>query len=88
MHRPHPTFQVNGSAIRKSRMQAGLETSELADRAGISRRYLAHLENGTRTRMRPARYAALRTALNATDADLLAPTEDTPEPPREDWHAE
>lgn len=52
-------------------MRAGLEISDLAERAGISRRYLSHLENGTRTRMRPSRYAALRAALNATDERLL-----------------
>lgn len=57
-------------------MQAGLEISELAERAGISRRYLSHLETGTRTRMRPSTFARLRTALNITDERLrLAPTE-------------
>lgn len=78
MQHPEPTYTVNGSAIRRLRMQAGLETSDLAKRAGISRRYLTHLENGTRRRMRPARYAALRAALNATDQELLA-TEDPQE---------
>jgi len=78
MYQPLTTFQVNGTAIRKRRMHAGFEVSELAQRAGISRRYLCHLENGTRTRMRPKRYAALRTALDATDSDLLAITEGHP----------
>lgn len=77
MHEPRPTFQVRGAAIREKRMQAGLETSELAERAGISTRYLNHLENGTRTCMRPRRYVDLRTALDsavgATDEELLAP---------------
>jgi transcriptional regulator with XRE-family HTH domain len=71
MHQP-PTFEVNGDAIRTERKQAGLEISELADRAGISRRYLSHLENGTRRHMRPRRYTALRTALNVTNGRLLA----------------
>lgn len=71
MHQP-PTFEVDGDAIREERMRAGLEISEVAERAGISRRYLSHLENGTRMRMRPSRYAALRTALNVTDDRLLA----------------
>ncbi|NUL13265.1 helix-turn-helix domain-containing protein [Streptomyces lunaelactis] len=77
MHQP-PTIEVDGDAIREERMQAGLEISELAERAGISRRYLSHLENGTRTRMRPRRYVALRTALNTTDECLrLAPPRTT-----------
>jgi transcriptional regulator with XRE-family HTH domain len=71
MHQP-PTFEVNGAAIRKERMDAGLEISELAEAAGMSPRYLCHLENGTRRHPRPRRYAALRTALNITDDRLLA----------------
>ncbi|MFZ3473161.1 helix-turn-helix domain-containing protein [Streptomyces sp. 4.24] len=74
-----PTFQVNGAAIRKSRMQAGRETAEVAKAAGISPRYLNHLENGYRQHMRPKPYAGLRTALGLADDDdsLLAeaPTE-------------
>lgn len=67
------TFEVLGARIRKRRMELGMEAHELASRAGISRRYLNHLENGTRTRMRPSRYTDLRTALEVTDEDLLAP---------------
>lgn len=73
MEPPPSTFQVRGAEIRERRMQMGFEVSELAAEAGISRRYLSHLENGTRTQMRPRRYVALRTALAATDDDLLAP---------------
>lgn len=76
MHQPRPTFKVRGTAIREKRMQAGLESSELAERAGISPRYLNHLENGTRDQMRPRRYVDLRTALDATDDELLAPPEE------------
>lgn len=78
MHQP-ATFEVDGDAIRKERMNAGLEISELAERAGISRRYLSHLENGTRSHPRPKRYTALRKALNVTDDRLLAPPRRTPE---------
>lgn len=67
------TFEVRGAQIRKRRMEMGMEAHELAAKAGISRRYLNHLENGTRIRMRPRRYTDLRTALQATDRDLLAP---------------
>lgn len=77
MHQP-PTFEVDGTAIREERMRAGLEISEVAEVAGISRRYLSHLENGTRCRMRPSRYVALRAALNSTDVRLLATQRTTP----------
>jgi len=63
MEQPLPTYQVNGAEIRKLRMQAGLSTAELAQRAEISRRYLNHLENGYRTRMRPTAHSRLRAAL-------------------------
>lgn len=81
MEQPPPTFQVKGAEIRKLRMQAGLSTAELAEKALISRRYLNHLENGYRTRMRPGPYARLRTALGlqAGSTTLLAPPEDPPE---------
>jgi transcriptional regulator with XRE-family HTH domain len=69
MHQPQ-TFVVDGDAIREERMQAGLTRIDLARQAGISRRFLCHLENGTRDRMSPPRYIALRTALQATDARL------------------
>lgn len=82
MHRPQPTFQVNGAAIRTIRMHKGLSTTEAAKTAGISDCYLRHLETGIRDRMRPGRYAALRTALGLQpdDTRLLAP------PPHEDPH--
>ena len=77
MHQP-PTFEVVGDAIREERMQAGLTRIELARQAGISRRFLCHLENGTRDRMSPPLYIALRTALQATDTRLLAPPRPIP----------
>jgi len=81
MDAPHGTFQVLGAQIRKRRMQLGMEAHELAAKARISRRYLNHLENGTRTHMRPRRYTDLRTALDVDDDYLLAPprTEETKE---------
>lgn len=81
MEQPPPTYQVNGAEIRKLRMQAGLSTDEMAKNALISRRYLNHLENGYRTRMRPGPYQRLRTALGlpADSTQLLVPTEDPPE---------
>jgi transcriptional regulator with XRE-family HTH domain len=69
MHQP-TTFEVDGDAIREERMQAGLSRTELARQVGISRRYICHLENGTRRHMTPAPYIALRAALKATDERL------------------
>lgn len=80
MHQP-TTFEVDGDAIREERMQAGLTQKELARRAGISRRYVGLLEDGTRNRMSPRAYIALRAALKATDERLRIPprpTEDSP----------
>lgn len=76
-----PTYQVKGAEIRKLRMQAGLSTAEMARRALISPRYLNHLENGYRTRMRPGPYQRLREAfgLPADSTKLLDPPEDPPE---------
>ncbi|EPD94542.1 hypothetical protein HMPREF1486_03095 [Streptomyces sp. HPH0547] len=68
---PAHTFEVNGVVIRVKRMAAGIEMKDLAARAGISQRYLSHLETGTRKHMRPTRYVALREALHATDDELL-----------------
>ncbi|MFI8499397.1 helix-turn-helix domain-containing protein [Streptomyces sp. NPDC085524] len=68
MERP-PTYQVNGAVIRTVRMQAGLGTNEVAQAAGISQRYLNHLENGYRKHMRPAPYVRLRTALGLEPDD-------------------
>lgn len=73
----HPTFEVDGDAIREARMQAGMTRKELAQAVGISRRYICHLENGTRRHMTPAPYIALRAALNATD-ELLRRTPTRP----------
>lgn len=81
MHQPPTTYTVNGLKVRELRMAAGLELAELAERAGISRRYLSHIENGTRKHPRPARYQRLRKALGANEKELLAPPE-TP-PPKE-----
>lgn len=81
MHQP-PTIWVDGDAIREERKQAGLTREELAELVGVTPRYICHLENGTRRRMRRPPYFALRDALNATDERLRQPpprpTEDHP----------
>ncbi|MFF3643436.1 helix-turn-helix domain-containing protein [Streptomyces sp. NPDC002564] len=71
MHQPL-TYEVDGDAIRTERMQSGMTRAQLATAAGISRRYVCHLENGTRRRMSPPSYVALRAALATTD-ERLAP---------------
>ncbi|MEZ0066742.1 transcriptional regulator with XRE-family HTH domain [Streptacidiphilus sp. MAP12-20] len=67
-----PTVTVDGAAIRQLRMLAGCEMADLADRVGITRSYLSRIETGTRRQVRPRVYAALRTALEASDQQLLA----------------
>lgn len=75
---PPATFQVNGAAVRSIRMDAGIEISELAEEIGITSSYLSRIEVGrTATgRMKPATYVRLRTALGATDDQLLATREE------------
>ncbi len=77
MEQPPTTYQVNGAEIRKLRVKAGLSTEELARAARLSRRYLDHLQNGYRTRMRPHSYSRLSQALGLpADSDqLLLPPE-------------
>lgn len=76
---PHrPTVEVDGAAIRRIRILSGTEMQDLADAIGITRNYLSRIETGTRRRLRPSKYAALRAALAATDDQLLADDEDTP----------
>lgn len=61
-------------------MRQGLLPREVAEASGLSRSYIQRLETGQASgRMRPGNYTALRTALNATDKDLLAPEEATQE---------
>jgi len=86
MHQPPTTFLVNGQVARELRKNAGVELADMARSALISRRYLSHIENGTRKRMRPAPYQRLRKALGANETQLLAPPETTP--PEENPRAE
>lgn len=76
MQQAPTTFRVNGVAINEHRMQAGLSVSQLAALVGVTASYIRKLETGSRTCMGPGNYVRLRTALSATDDELLAPTED------------
>ncbi|MET9727726.1 helix-turn-helix domain-containing protein [Streptomyces zaomyceticus] len=73
MHQAPTTLQVDGPELRKRRMAAGLEIDDLARSADISRSYLSHLETGSRTRMRPARYKRLFDALEAAERAQPSP---------------
>lgn len=79
MTAPRPTYEVDGTAIRETRMSKGLKTADLARTAGISRSYLTRLEIGVRRHMRPPAYVALRSALGLppNDTQLLAERGDT-----------
>ena len=79
MEQPLPTYEVNGAAIRRLRMDAELSIGDLASKAGITASYLSRLEVGTRKRMAVHTFRALRMALRAKSSQLLAPTEDSTE---------
>jgi transcriptional regulator with XRE-family HTH domain len=77
MTAPRATYEVDGAAIRKIRMERGITIADLARTASITRSYLSRLETGVRCHMRPPTYLALRTALgiDADDTQLLALSE-------------
>jgi transcriptional regulator with XRE-family HTH domain len=74
MTAPRATYEVDGAAIRKLRMERGIKIADLARNARITRSYLSRLETGVRRQMRPPTYTALRTALGieTDDEQLLA----------------
>jgi transcriptional regulator with XRE-family HTH domain len=78
MHQPPTTYSVDGAAICSKRMNAGLGVQQLAEVVGISDNYLRKLERGDRKHLSPSYYVRLRAALEATDQELLAPTEEPP----------
>lgn len=67
-----PTVAVNGRALRTARKAAGVEAAQLAEKVGIDRSFLYHLERGSRTRMSPAKFNALAAALGVDREQLLA----------------
>lgn len=76
MDRPQPTYQVDGTEIRKRRMELGMTLRGCAKTAGMSHSYLSEIEAGHKEHMRPPAYADLRTALQIQPHDrrLLTPT--------------
>ncbi|MBD0707363.1 MULTISPECIES: helix-turn-helix domain-containing protein [unclassified Streptomyces] len=77
MQAPRPIFEMDGAAIRRTRMSQGFQIADLARRAGITPSYLSRLETGARRNMRPPNYDALRTALGLpiSSTQLLACSE-------------
>lgn len=69
--RPASTPAQLGAAIRDARKTAGLTQSQLADRAGVSRRWLITLENG---KAPGAELTKILTTLAALDLQLTVDT--------------
>lgn len=61
------SIEVNGFAFREIRIRSGVEIAECAEQIGISRPYLAHIELGSRVRVRPKVFAGMLGALQITD---------------------
>ncbi|MFD4394713.1 helix-turn-helix domain-containing protein [Kitasatospora sp. NPDC058478] len=66
------TVEIDGQVIRRIRKHAGVDMNTLAKEVGITANYLSRIETGTRRRVRPSVYAAIRQHLGATDDELLA----------------
>jgi transcriptional regulator with XRE-family HTH domain len=78
MHQAPTAFEVQAAAICKRRMQKGMSVGQLARVVGCTANYLRKLERGTRRHMGPVFYVRLRTALDATDTELLKQAEERP----------
>lgn len=65
------SIEVNGFAFREIRMRSGIEIAPCAEQIGISRPYLAHIELGSRVRVRPAVFAGMLRVLQITDRRAL-----------------
>lgn len=65
------SIEVNGFALREIRMRSGIEIAPCAEQIGISRPYLAHIELGSRVRVRPTVFAGMLRALQITDRRAL-----------------
>jgi transcriptional regulator with XRE-family HTH domain len=66
------TIEVNGYALRAIRTALGIDIRLLSDQLECDRTRLVKLELGQSTRMRPALYRALVTALGVDYRALLA----------------
>lgn len=73
---PITTASQLGATIRGARARAGMTKTDLAERAGVSRRWLVALEAGEGAR---AELGKILDTLDAVGLTLTA-TEDTPDP--------
>jgi transcriptional regulator with XRE-family HTH domain len=65
-------FKVNGNRVRELRTVRGFTVQELADRVGISRSYLGHLETGIRHTLTMGNAVRLAAALNVPTEEVSA----------------
>lgn len=63
---------VNGYAVREIRKLVGIPTAQFAREANVDRSYLSRIENGQRTRVNPAVFAAMVRTLGVDRRALLA----------------
>ncbi|MFC4146578.1 helix-turn-helix domain-containing protein [Micromonospora mangrovi] len=69
--RPTTAVPINGAALRRIRIDRGIEVAELARRIQVSRPYISKLELGHSKRVSPTVHKALLQVLQLTDRDAL-----------------
>lgn len=67
MPKSEAPIEVNGFAYREIRERSGLAIADAATQVGISRPYLARIENGGRVRVSPPVLAAMLATLQIRD---------------------
>lgn len=70
---------VNGYALREIRKLVGIPTAQFARETKVERSYLSRIENGQRTRVNPAIFAAMVRTLGVDRRALLAHPHEAPE---------
>lgn len=70
---------INGFALREIRKLVGIPTAQFARETNVDRSYLSRIENGQRTRVNPAAFAAMVRALGVDRRALLAQPSDSRE---------
>lgn len=73
---PGTTIPINGPAVRRIRMEKGIEPAELAARIGVHRSYVTRIELGEGDQARRVSlrvHMALRHVLGVSGQDLIEP---------------
>jgi transcriptional regulator with XRE-family HTH domain len=65
------TVEINGFAVRELRIRSGLSVVDLAQRADVTRAYIAKIELGHSQRVSPKMFGALLSALSIHDRRVL-----------------